>query len=211
VFEPRDGVGTPDRFRRLWTPHRLAYITSATDDEGCPFCRIPRLADDEGLVVARDEAVYAVLNLHPYNPGHLMVVPYRHVAGLEDLDAAEAAGLMSVTRIALRALRAVSAPHAFNVGLNLGAVAGGSLADHLHQHVVPRWGGDANFIAVVGQTKVIPQLLSETRDLLADAWADAARAEAGTAGADSAGEAEAAPGTRSTAPEPSAEHAEPRR
>jgi ATP adenylyltransferase len=181
VLEPRDGVGTPDRFRRLWTPHRLAYIVSAeasAADEGCPFCRIAGLPDDRGLVIARDEAVYAVLNLHPYNPGHLMVVPYRHVAGLEELDAAEAAGLMRVTRIALRALRAVSAPHAFNVGLNLGAVAGGSLADHLHQHVVPRWGGDANFIAVIGQTKVIPQLLSETRELLAGAWAEAARAEA---------------------------------
>jgi ATP adenylyltransferase len=181
VFEPRDGVGTPDRFRRLWTPHRLAYIVSAeasAADEGCPFCRIVTLSDEQGLVVAREEAVYAVLNLHPYNPGHLMVVPYRHVAGLEELDAAEAAGLMTVTRIALRALRAVSAPHAFNVGLNLGAVAGGSLADHLHQHVVPRWGGDANFIAVVGQTKVIPQLLSETRELLANAWPAAARAEA---------------------------------
>ena len=196
--EPLDGVGTPDRFRRLWTPHRLAYITSASTsvtDEGCPFCRIPGLPDDEGLVVARDEAVYAVLNLHPYNPGHLMVVPYRHVAGLEDLDAAEAAGLMTVTRIALRALRAVSAPHAFNVGINLGAVAGGSLADHLHQHVVPRWGGDANFIAVVGQTKVIPQLLTETRDLLAGAWPEAAREEAAASGSTVSG---------TTGPEPSA-------
>ncbi|MDT7580273.1 MAG: adenylyltransferase [Pseudonocardiales bacterium] len=201
VLEPRDGVGTPDRFHRLWTPHRLAYITSATDDDGCPFCRIPRLADDEGLVVARDEAVYAVLNLHPYNPGHLMVVPYRHVAGLEELDAAEAAGLMRVTRIALRALRAVSAPHAFNVGLNLGAVAGGSLADHLHQHVVPRWGGDANFIAVVGQTKVIPQLLSETRDMLADAWSDATRAE----------DASGSGGTPADGAEPSAGRSGPRR
>ena len=196
-LEPRDGVGTPDRFRRLWTPHRLAYITSASDDDGCPFCRIPSLPDAESLVVARDEAVYAVLNLHPYNPGHLMVVPYRHVAGLEELDPAEAAGLMKVTRIALRALRAVSAPHAFNVGLNLGAVAGGSLADHLHQHVVPRWGGDANFIAVIGQTKVIPQLLSETRDLLAAAWAAAARQEAACAG--------------TSPPEPPAGHPEPRR
>ena len=168
-LEPQDGVGTPDGFRRLWTPHRLAYIKDA-GAEGCPFCRIPDMPDDEGLVVARGESVYAVLNLHPYNPGHLMVVPYRHVAGLEELDPAEAAGLMSVTRIALRALRAGAAPHAFNVGLNLGAVAGGSLAEHLHQHVVPRWGGDANFIAVVGQTKVIPQLLSETRALLAAAW-----------------------------------------
>jgi ATP adenylyltransferase len=200
-LEPRDGVGTPDRFRRLWTPHRLAYITSATDDDGCPFCRIRSLPDADSLMVARDEAVYAVLNLHPYNPGHLMVVPYRHVAGLEELDPAEAAGLMRVTRIALRALRAVSAPHAFNVGLNLGAVAGGSLADHLHQHVVPRWGGDANFIAVIGQTKVIPQLLSETRDLLAEAWPEAVRAEAAGAGSPPTG-----PG-----PEPPAGHPEPRR
>ncbi|MCX6462260.1 MAG: HIT domain-containing protein [Pseudonocardiales bacterium] len=170
-FEPRDGVGTPDGFRRLWTPHRLAYIKDA-GATGCPFCRIPDLSDDEGLVVHRGDAVYAVLNLHPYNPGHLMVLPYRHVAELEDLDAAEAAELMAVTQRAVRVLKRVAAPHAFNVGLNLGAVAGGSLADHLHQHVVPRWGGDANFIAVIGQTKVIPQLLSETRELLAKSWSD---------------------------------------
>ncbi|MGQ0576403.1 MAG: HIT family protein [Pseudonocardia sp.] len=172
VAEPRDGVGTPDGFRRLWTPHRLAYIkeAGAGEDPVCPFCRIPTLSDDDGLVVARGRAVYAVLNLHPYNPGHLMVLPYRHVADLEDLDGAESAELMAFTRDAVRAMKRVAAPHAFNVGLNLGAVAGGSLADHLHQHVVPRWGGDANFIAVIGQTKVIPQLLSETRQLLADAW-----------------------------------------
>jgi ATP adenylyltransferase len=170
ALEPRDGVGTADGFRRLWTPHRLAYIKEAGSDDGCPFCRIPGLPDEEGLVVARGDTVYAVLNLHPYNPGHLMVLPYRHVADLEDLDDAEAAELMAFTRDAVRAMKRVAAPHAFNVGLNLGTVAGGSLADHLHQHVVPRWGGDANFIAVIGQTKVIPQLLSETRELLADAW-----------------------------------------
>ena len=168
-MEGRDGIGTPDGFRRLWTPHRLAYIKDANAD-GCPFCRIPTLADDDGLVVARGEVVYAVLNLHPYNPGHLMVVPYRHVADLEELTERESTELMHFTQTAVRSLRTVSAPHAFNVGLNLGTVAGGSLADHLHQHVVPRWGGDANFIAVVGQTKIIPQLLSETRALLAEAW-----------------------------------------
>jgi ATP adenylyltransferase len=176
VPELRDGVGTPDGFRRLWTPHRLAYIKEA-GNEGCPFCRIPTLPDEQGLVVARGEVVYAVLNLHPYNPGHLMVVPYRHVADLEDLDATESAELMAFTRTALRALKAVSAPHAFNVGLNLGTAAGGSLADHLHQHVVPRWGGDANFIAVIGQTKVIPQLLEETRRLIHEAWGAAAGRE----------------------------------
>jgi ATP adenylyltransferase len=169
TLEERDGVGTPDGFRRLWTPHRLAYIKEA-GAEGCPFCRIPDMSDENGLVVARGEAVYAVLNLHPYNPGHLMVLPYRHVADLEELTPAEAGELMTFTQDAVRAMRRVAAPHAFNVGMNLGAVAGGSLAEHLHQHIVPRWGGDANFIAVVGQTKVIPQLLSETRTLLARAW-----------------------------------------
>jgi ATP adenylyltransferase len=172
-LEPRDGVGTPDGFRRLWTPHRLAYIKEAGEG-GCPFCRIPMLPDEEGLVVARGETVFALLNLHPYNPGHLMILPYRHVAELEDLTDAEAGELMAFTQRAIRAMKKVAAPHAFNVGLNLGTVAGGSLADHLHQHVVPRWGGDANFIAVVGQTKVIPQLLTETRELLAEAWEPAA-------------------------------------
>jgi len=169
----QDGAAVADGFRRLWTPHRLAYIKGAATsaaEQGCPFCRIPELGDEEGLIVARGEQVYAVLNLHPYNPGHLMVLPYRHVAELEDLTEPESAELMRFTQLAVRAMKKVAAPHAFNVGLNLGAVAGGSLADHLHQHVVPRWGGDANFIAVVGQTKVIPQLLSETRELLVGAW-----------------------------------------
>jgi ATP adenylyltransferase len=111
-----------------------------------------------------------VLNLHPYNPGHLMVVPYRHVAGLDELTDQESLELTTFTRRAVDAVSAVSSPHGFNVGLNLGHVAGGSLADHLHQHVVPRWGGDANFITVLAGTKVIPALLAETRDLVAAAW-----------------------------------------
>jgi ATP adenylyltransferase len=172
---PRDGVAVTDPLARLWTPHRMAYIVGAAEaaggeDEECPFCRIPSLSDEDGLVLARGEQVYAVLNLHPYNPGHLMVVPYRHVPDLEDLTAAEALELTTMTRDAVLAVKGASQPHGFNVGLNLGAVAGGSLSDHLHQHVVPRWGGDANFIAVLGQTKVIPQLLSETRALLVKAW-----------------------------------------
>jgi len=170
----QDGIAVPDQLRRLWTPHRMAYIKgepgSGRDDDACPFCRIPTLADEDALVVARGSTVYAVLNLHPYNPGHLMVVPYRHVADLEDLTDAETAEVAVFTRQAVVAIKHVSAPQGFNVGLNLGGVAGGSLAEHLHQHVVPRWGGDANFIAVLAQTKVIPQLLSETRTLLADAW-----------------------------------------
>lgn len=183
---PQDGVGTPDGFARLWTPHRLAYIKGATD-AGCPFCRIGRGEivgepdegvdpDADNLVIARGDEVFALLNLHPYNPGHLMVLPYRHVAELEELTDSETAELMAFTRQAVMTMKRVAAPHAFNVGLNLGHVAGGSLAEHLHQHVVPRWGGDANFIAVVGQTKVIPQLLAETRAQLAQAWEPPRRA-----------------------------------
>ncbi|MCW2758463.1 MAG: histidine triad protein [Nocardioidaceae bacterium] len=165
----RDGF---EGFDRLWTPHRMAYIAGdpATDvPAGCPFC-VMREPRDGDLVVHRGAEVLAVLNLHPYNPGHLMVMPYRHVADLEDLTPSESQELTEVTQRAIVVLKQVSGPHAFNVGLNLGGVAGGSLADHLHQHVVPRWSGDANFITVVAGTKVLPQLLSDTRDLLAEAW-----------------------------------------
>jgi ATP adenylyltransferase len=159
-----------DGLERIWTPHRMAYVRTAVDDEGCPFCAIPHHPDEESLVVARGGAAYAVLNLHPYNPGHLMVLPYRHVADLTDLTPEEAAEVMAMTQQALRAIRSVSRPHSFNVGLNLGRSAGGSLSEHLHQHVVPRWTGDANFITVVGGAKLLPQLLADTRRLLADAW-----------------------------------------
>jgi ATP adenylyltransferase len=170
------GVGDPDHLQRLWTPHRMNYIaeaaipgTSAGSSE--PFSDIPAMSDEDGLVVARGELVYAVLNLYPYNPGHLMVVPYRRVSELEDLTDAESAELMAFAQKAIRVIKAVSMPHGFNVGLNLGSSAGGSLAEHLHMHVVPRWGGDANFITIIGDSKVIPQLLRDTRHLLAAEWA----------------------------------------
>ena len=167
------GFGDPDRLQRLWTPHRMSYITEApgaTSKSSEPFSDIPKMTDEDGLVVARGEQVYAVLNLYPYNPGHTMVVPYRRVAALEDLTPAESAELMSFTQHVIKTIKRVSNPHGFNVGLNLGAAAGGSLAEHLHQHIVPRWGGDANFITVVGGAKVMPQLLRDTRALLASAW-----------------------------------------
>ncbi|MFD6159404.1 HIT family protein [Nocardia sp. NPDC060256] len=168
------GAGEPDRLQRLWTPYRMSYIAEAASTDptstGHPFTDIPKMSDEDGLVIARGELVYAVLNLYPYNPGHLMVVPYRRVANLEDLTVAEGAELMAFTQQAIRVMKRVSRPHGFNVGLNLGGVAGGSLADHLHQHIVPRWGGDANFITVVGGAKVMPQLLRETRALLSAAW-----------------------------------------
>jgi ATP adenylyltransferase len=167
---PQPGVGVPDDWQRIWMPERLAYIQGEGKGDGCPFCSIPQLPDEEGLVVARGATVYAVLNLYPYNSGHLMVVPFRHVADYTDLDADETAELAAFTKHAMRTLRAASGAQGFNIGMNQGSVAGAGIAPHLHQHVVPRWGGDANFMPVVARTKVLPQLLRDTRDLLAKAW-----------------------------------------
>ncbi|WP_245945511.1 HIT family protein [Corynebacterium senegalense] len=180
------GVGEPDRLERLWAPYRLSYITSSpgrgegastSEKASDPFVEAPRLSDEEGLIIARGETVYALLNLYPYNSGHLMVVPYRKVAELEALTGAETAELMLFAKRAVKTLKKVSRPEAINVGLNLGKASGGSVGDHLHLHVVPRWAGDANFMTVIGGTKVLPQLLSETRELLAEGWADVCREE----------------------------------
>lgn len=137
---------------------------------GCPFCLAPGIAEADSLVVARGDLVFAVLNLYPYNPGHLMVCPYRHVADYTDLTDEETVEVAAFTRTAMRVIRAVSSPHGFNLGMNQGAVAGAGIAAHLHQHIVPRWGGDANFMPVIGRTKVLPQLLADTRVMLAKAW-----------------------------------------
>jgi len=169
----QDGAGEPDAFVRLWTPHRMAYIKREEKPAGeqeCPFCRAPELSDEEGLVLARGERVYAVLNLYPYNSGHLMTVPYRHVADYTELSADECAELAAFTQRAMAAVRAVSGAQGFNIGMNQGTVAGAGIAAHLHQHVVPRWLGDANFLPIVARTKVLPQLLRDTRQLLADHW-----------------------------------------
>ena len=166
------GAGLRDAFDRLYTPHRLAYIRGEGKGDGCPFCSVPDLPDEQGLVVARGEACYVVLNLYPYNAGHLMVVPYRHVPGYDELTEAEVGELARLTQHAIRAVRRTSGAQGFNVGMNLGTVAGAGIAAHLHQHVVPRWGGDTNFMPVVGHTRVLPQLLPDTRALLAQAWSE---------------------------------------
>jgi ATP adenylyltransferase len=171
--EEQAGAGIRDAFERLYTPHRMAYI-KGEGKEGCPFCDIPGRPDEDGLIVARGQVCYVVLNLYPYNSGHLMVVPYRHVSGYDELTEAETGELASLTQRALRAIRHASGAQGFNVGMNLGSVAGAGIAAHLHQHVVPRWGGDTNFMPVVGHTKVLPQLLPDTRDLLARAWNEVA-------------------------------------
>ena len=156
---PQDGIGIPDHLQRLWTPHRMAYVTGGSgadrtadaaqpDAPACPFCRIPTLSDEDGLIVARGEQVYAVLNLFPYNPGHLMVLPFRHMPDYTDLDGGRARRVQRVHPARAGVIRSVSAPHGFNIGINAGSAAGAGIAEHLHQHVVPRWGGDSNFMPV---------------------------------------------------------------
>ncbi|GGB93764.1 HIT family protein [Cellulomonas carbonis] len=171
-----DLAGVPDGFGRLWTPHRMAYIGGqdkpADDGSGaCPFCRAGASSDDaEALVVARGTYAFVVLNLYPYNSGHAMVVPFRHVADYTELTHAETVEVADLTRTTMQVLRAVMGPQGFNLGMNQGAVAGAGIAAHLHQHVVPRWAGDSNFLPIVGRTKAMPELLADTRRRLADAW-----------------------------------------
>lgn len=176
-LESADGfAGDPDGFERLWTPHRMVYIggqDKPTDDaagDGCPFCRIPGLSDEDGLVVARGELAYVVMNLYPYNSGHVLVCPYRHVADYPDLTRDETWEVAELTRTAMRVIREVSAPAGFNIGMNQGSVAGAGIAAHLHQHLVPRWGGDANFLPIVARSRALPELLADTRAAFAAAW-----------------------------------------
>lgn len=170
-----DLVGVPDGLERLWTPHRMVYIEGenkppSADAESCPFCRMPAGADETSLIVYRGHQAFAVLNLYPYSPGHLLICPYRHVADYTELSTGERAAVSELTADAMTVLRRVSQPGGFNLGINAGAVAGAGIAAHMHQHVVPRWAGDANFLPVIGQTKAIPQLLGQTWRLLHDAW-----------------------------------------
>jgi ATP adenylyltransferase len=173
--DPGSRPGVPDAFERLWTPHRMVYISgenkppSAAADV-CPFCNIPDSTDADGLIVHRGDLAYAVLNLYPYSPGHLMVCPYRHVADYTELTTEERAEVGLLTQRAMTVLRNASAPDGFNLGINQGAVAGAGIAAHLHQHIVPRWSGDANFLPVIGQTKALPQLLGQTWEIVKRVW-----------------------------------------
>jgi ATP adenylyltransferase len=170
-----DGAGMPDSWQRLWAPHRLDYLRGENrpldgNDIPCPFCTIPEKSNEEGLIVHRGKAAYVVMNLYPYNPGHLLVCAYRHVADLTDLTEAERNEISALTAHAMKTIRKVSAPAGFNLGMNQGAISGAGVAAHIHQHVVPRWSGDANFMPIIGQTKVLPQLLHLTRQELSAAW-----------------------------------------
>lgn len=146
--------------------------TSSTEDE-CPFCVAQQHDDETGLIVHRGVVSFVVMNLYPYNAGHVMVCPNRHVADYSQCTAEECDEIAALTQQAMRVIRSVSGAQGFNIGMNQGAIAGAGIAAHLHQHIVPRWAGDTNFMPLIGQTKVMPQLLEDTRRLFAEAWSRA--------------------------------------
>jgi ATP adenylyltransferase len=164
--------GVPDEFQRLWTPHRMAYIKAGPQvlRDACPFCAAPDLSDEEGLVVARGRTAYVLLNLFPYNSGHLLVCPYRHISTYDEATDEEVAEIGSLTQIGMRVLGTVSRCDGFNIGMNQGAIAGAGVDAHLHQHIVPRWASDANFFPIIAKTKALPQLLGDVRAAVAEAW-----------------------------------------
>jgi ATP adenylyltransferase len=158
---------------RIWAPWRLSYVTDAAKDieEGCIFCSKPREEDDgANLIVHRGEHCFVLLNLFPYTNGHLMVAPYEHVARLQDLPPKTVAELMALAQRAMDRLDEVYDPHGYNVGFNQGRVAGAGYEHHIHMHVVPRWGGDTNFMPVIADTKVMPQTLQQSYDALKGAF-----------------------------------------
>jgi ATP adenylyltransferase len=151
--------------QRIWAPWRLAYVKEASKDSGqeCIFCAKPAVGDDEAsLIVHRGERCFVILNLFPYTNGHLMVAPYEHVATLQELDADTVAEMMALTQRAMSVLSERYEPHGYNVGFNQGRVAGAGVEHHIHMHVVPRWGGDTNFMPVLADTRVMPQTLEES-------------------------------------------------
>ena len=151
----------------LWTPWRMAYLQDEEPKaEGCIFCIKPQSDDAEVHIVHRSRLCYVILNRFPYNNGHLMIVPYVHVPTLEDLDAGTSAEMMGLTQLSLRVLREAYYPEGFNLGMNIGAAAGAGVAGHVHLHVVPRWGGDTNYMTITSQTRVIPEWLDQTYERL---------------------------------------------
>ena len=167
-----DIPGVPDEFQRLWTPHRLAYIQNGQQphEDDCPFCLAPGMSDEDALIITRGKFAYVLLNLYPYNSGHLLVCPYRHIAMYDEATAQEIAEIGSLTQTAMRVLKEVSNSHGFNIGMNQGQVAGAGIAGHLHQHVVPRWATDSNFFPIIAKTKAITALLGDVRISIANAW-----------------------------------------
>jgi len=156
--------------RQLWAPWRLEYVASADEDDGCVFCRAVEGDDEASLVVRRGERAFVLLNRFPYASGHLMVAPKRHVGDFGGLAPEEAAEIHTLAARGIDALKETYRPDGFNLGWNLGRVAGAGVVDHVHLHVVPRWSGDTNFMPVLADLKVIPEHLAESRRRLAEAW-----------------------------------------
>ena len=156
---------------RIWTPWRMKYIQEHHDYPGCVFCLAATEPDGEdNLIFHRGEHVFMILNRFPYTSGHVMCVPYAHVDRLHALSQDARAEMMEMTNKAVDVLQIVYKPEGFNVGLNLGEMAGAGVADHLHMHIVPRWGGDTNFMSTVGETRVLPESLTETYERVKTAW-----------------------------------------
>ena len=155
---------------QLWAPWRLEYIKSADEQTGCIFCRAAEADDEEGLVVKRGELSFVLLNRFPYASGHLMIAPYRHEGEFGELTSDEAVEIHRLASAGLAALAETMRPQGFNLGWNLGRIAGAGVVDHVHQHVVPRWAGDTNFMPVLADVKVLPEALADTRHKLAEAW-----------------------------------------
>jgi ATP adenylyltransferase len=165
--------GVPDIFQRLWTPHRLVYIQNGQQPPAneCPFCLAPAGSDEDGLIVFRGETCFVLLNLFPYNSGHLLVCTYRHIADYDETTEQEAAEMAALTKKAMEILRRVAQAQGFNIGMNQGVIAGAGIAEHLHQHIVPRWANDSNFFPIIAKTKAMPRLLGEIRAEIQAAWA----------------------------------------
>jgi len=171
--------GEPDGFERLWTPHRMAYVRNASDRPDhtgareCPLCKTPDDDDREHLIVNRGEHCYVVLNLYPYNPGHLMICPYRHVGWYTEVTDAERDEMSALTQTGMRVLQGLTGTQGFNIGINQGKTGGAGIHEHLHQHVVPRWVGDSNFLPIIARTKALPELLDDTWQRVSQAWSQA--------------------------------------
>ena len=164
--------GMQDNFERLWTPHRLVYLQTGQQppEDECPFCLGPEKSNEEALIVYRGQTCFVLLNLFPYNAGHLLVCPYRHVDTYDNATEEEILEMAKLTQDAMRTLRDTFGNHGFNIGMNQGEVAGAGIAAHLHQHIVPRWLHDSNFFPIIAKTKAMPRLLSEVRETIANNW-----------------------------------------
>jgi len=156
--------------KQLWAPWRLAYIEQADEYDGCVFCRAAEGSDEDGLVLHRGQHAFALLNKFPYASGHFMVAPFRHTGDFGDLEDSEVLEIHRLAASGIGALAQNYTPQGYNLGWNLGRIAGAGVVDHVHLHVVPRWAGDTNFMPVLADVKVLPEHLAETRRKLADAW-----------------------------------------